>query len=274
MKSSKDLWLKLYLLGHPWFLDLDRQVLIDCLNMENMRFAFSHDDGQDGFCFLYPNPNSMIDENMLVRVVRHTGDGAQGKSGHLWFEIKTLMDNTETVRTINGCGAYREQDFILFNKEACGYESEHGTAPFFGMATFENSPMLEDPAFFEIDFKNFSLIDMENPANIIPLAAMLDTGKGYEFYYDPVRKNIADVNEGFQSRDAGAYLVRFNYLVRMHPRAIALCHDVPSESIRAETDQEFIHVLQKWKIKQTRHRKIVPMAWRRTIQRTIRMILS
>ncbi|MBX2948027.1 MAG: hypothetical protein KF704_02015 [Crocinitomicaceae bacterium] len=270
MKNGKNLWLKLYLHGHPWFLDLDQKVLIDCLNMENMRFGFS--DGEaDGFCFLYPNPHSLEDDNMLVRVIRHTL--GMGDDRETWFELKTQIGNTESVRTINECGAYREQEFVLFHADQRSSVTDHGDRPFFGMATFENSPMLEDPALFEIDFKNFALIDMENPENIIPVTAMHDTGKGYAFYYDPVRKNIVELSGDFHSGTAEPYLVRFNYLVRLHPRAVSICHDIPVGLINAQTDREFMDELRKAK-RMNERRKPLSIAWRKKLQRTLRTFLS
>lgn len=271
MKNAKDLWLKLYLHGHPWFLDLDRQVLIDCLNMENMRSAFC-DGERNGFCFLYPNPNSLDDENMLVRVVRHTH--GEGDKEQAWFELRTQIGNTESVRTISECGAYREQEFVLFHTDQLPCESDQGEVPFFGMATFENSPFLEDPALFEIDFKNFALIDMENSGNIIPVSEMRDNGTGYEFYYDPQRKNIAELTDGFRPGTSGPYLVRFNYFATLHPYAVSVCHQIPPGTIHVKSDREFTEKLGQWEIRRNTSKKSQPLAWRRRIQRTLRMFLG
>lgn len=273
MKNAKDLWLKLYLHGHPWFLDLDRQVLIDCLNMENMRSAFC-DGERNSFCFLYPNPNSLDDENMLVRVVRHTH--GEGDKEQAWFELKTLLDNVETVRTINACGAYREQEFILFDKERATEDQEYDSVsnPFFGMASFENSAACENPALFEVDFKNFRLVDMQNTENIIPLSSMRDTGKGYEFYYDPQRRKKADGAGDYCTGNTGAYLVRFDYLISLHPRAIAHCHHIPVGAINAKTDREFMVKRSQMKTGKTSLGKIPQNGWQRKLQNTLNLILG
>ncbi|MBX2942723.1 MAG: hypothetical protein KF860_10275 [Cyclobacteriaceae bacterium] len=95
-------------------------------------------------------------------------------------------------------------------------------------------------ALFEFDFKNFNLIEIGNPSNIIETTEMTDTGSGYEFYYDPERKNIANVPIGFKEGPVGPYLVRIGYFTILHPTRIAKAHNIPLDQVMGRTDREFI----------------------------------
>lgn len=95
-------------------------------------------------------------------------------------------------------------------------------------------------ALFEFDFKNFNLIEIGNPSNIIETGKMTDTGSGYEFYYDPEKKNIAHVQEGFKEGSVGPYLVRMGYFTILHPSRVAKAHNIPLDQVMGRTDREFI----------------------------------
>lgn len=100
-------------------------------------------------------------------------------------------------------------------------------------AGFEN-------AVFEFDFKNFNLIEVGNPSNIIETGKMTDTGSGYEFYYDPKKKNIANVPDGFKEGPVGPYLVQMGYFTLLHPSRVAKAHNIPLDQVMGRTDREFI----------------------------------
>lgn len=100
-------------------------------------------------------------------------------------------------------------------------------------AGFEN-------ALFEFDFKNFKLIEIGNPSNIMETSSMTDTGSGYEFYYDAEKKNIANVPEGFKEGPTGPYLVRIGYFTILHPTLVAKAHNIPLDQVMGRTDREFI----------------------------------
>lgn len=100
-------------------------------------------------------------------------------------------------------------------------------------AGFEN-------ALFEFDFKDFKLIEIGNPSNIMQTSDMTDTGSGYEFYYDPESKNIANVPEGVKEGPTGPYLVRIGYFTILHPTLVAKAHNIPLDQVMGRTDREFI----------------------------------
>ncbi|MEJ5144658.1 hypothetical protein [Sphingobacterium sp. MYb388] len=98
----------------------------------------------------------------------------------------------------------------------------------------------DDGLCFKVDFRNMKLIEVDNPENTMRLNDMRDNGEGYEFYYDPRTKNIAEVPEGFVEGRTGPYAVQLSYLTTFHPYAMSLAHNVPIGSVKGKTDQEFL----------------------------------
>lgn len=113
----------------------------------------------------------------------------------------------------------------------------------------------EDEAMFDFDFENLRLIEYYDPKNIINLRDVRDTGSGYEFYYDPDRRNVAQVPDGFEQGDTGPFLVRFRHLVSLHPYAMSVCNHVPFGTISVKTDKEFMEKVAQWKVQQQTHQK-------------------
>ncbi|GEM_PF-1297697 len=114
----------------------------------------------------------------------------------------------------------------------------------------------EGGAYFVVDFKNMHLRDFDKTGNIIELKDMRDTGDGYEFFYDPIKMNIAEVPEGFVQQDTGPYVVKFEYLTTLHPQAMATAHGIPVEMLANKTDRDFLDAISKEQKQETSKKSV------------------
>lgn len=86
---------------------------------------------------------------------------------------------------------------------------------------------------------------------------MRDTGTAYEFYYDPVTKNIADLPVGFVQQDTGPNQVELKYLTELQTHAMAKAHGVSVDMVEGKTDREFLDAIQrKQKQENSKYRKV------------------
>lgn len=117
----------------------------------------------------------------------------------------------------------------------------------------------EDYGFFEVDFKNMRLIDVDSPDNILDINAMQDTGNGYEFYYDPLTKNMAEIPEDFVEQETGPYLVNLEYLTILYPHAMALAYGVSASIAEGKTDREFLDAIHQKQKQETSKKNIATL---------------